>query len=91
MSYMLGLMVPSGCANFTTTPPPTIDSLPSLTCPDTLASIPTSQDQAMATETLQKRLHERERTIAIQSQRIKVLSSQLDALKQIDLDTRRPS
>jgi len=47
----------------------------------------TSQDQATI-QVLHKRLHERERTVAIQSYQIEVLSSQLEALKRIDQDTR---
>jgi uncharacterized coiled-coil protein SlyX len=49
-----------------------------------------SQNQAMMTQVLQKRLQEKERTIAAQSQQIEVLSSQLEALKQIDQETRQP-
>ena len=52
----------------------------------------TSQDQATI-QALQKRLQERERTIAMQNYQIEVMSSQLDALKRIDQDTkeqRRP-
>jgi hypothetical protein len=37
---------------------------------------------------LHKRLHERERTIAIQNYQIEVITSQLDALKRIDQDAR---
>ena len=55
-----------------------------------------SQDQAMilkdkdqaTVQALQRRLRERERTIAERDQQIDVLSSQLDALKRIDQDTR---
>ena len=56
----------------------------------------TSQDQAMilkdkdqaTVQALQRRLRERERTIAERDQQIDVMSSQLDALKRIDQDTR---
>jgi len=48
-----------------------------------------SQNQAMMTQALQKRLQEKERTIAAQSQQIDVLSGQLEALKQIDQETNR--
>lgn len=77
---ILGLVVLSGCAS--TIPPPTAS-----TRLDT-----TSQDQATI-EALQKRLQERERTVARQNYQIEVMSSQLDALKRIDQDTkvqRRP-
>ncbi|HSQ91151.1 MAG TPA: hypothetical protein VLM19_03135 [Nitrospiraceae bacterium] len=37
---------------------------------------------------MHKRLHERERTIAIQNYQIEVMASQLEALKRIDQDTR---
>jgi TolA-binding protein len=76
---LLGLMVLSGCAS-TMSPPP---------APTRLA---TNQDQATI-QALQKRLQGRERTITIQNYQIEVLSSQLDALKRIDQDTkvqRRP-
>jgi TolA-binding protein len=56
-----------------TTPPPT--------------RVGTSQDQATI-QALQKRLQERERTVAIKNYQIEVMSSQLDALKQIDQDTK---
>jgi flagellar motility protein MotE (MotC chaperone) len=48
-----------------------------------------SQNQTVMTHALQKRLQEKERTIAVQTQQIKVLSSQLEALKQIDQETHR--
>jgi hypothetical protein len=44
-------------------------------------------DQAMI-QALHKRLHERERTLAERDQQIHVMSSQLDALKRIEEDTR---
>jgi hypothetical protein len=56
------------------------------------ARLGTSQDQATI-QAFQKRLLERERTIARQSYQIEVMSSQLDALKRIDQDIkgqRRP-
>ena len=76
---LLGLVVLSGCTS--TTPSP-IGS----------TRIGTSQDQATI-QALQKRLQERERTIAIQNYEIEIMASQLDALKRIDQDTktqRRP-
>jgi outer membrane murein-binding lipoprotein Lpp len=85
-SWLLGLAILSGCVS---TPP--TDSLSSLPCPvsSTSAQLSVSQNQAMMTQTLQKRLQEKERTIAAQSQQIEVLSSQLEALKQIDQETNR--
>jgi len=84
--WLLGLVILSGCV---TTPP--TDSLPSLPCPMTSTSAPlsVSQNKAMMTQALQKRLQEKERTIAAQSQQIEVLSSQLEAMKQIDQETTR--
>ncbi len=76
---LLALVVLSGCAS--TIPPPAAST-----------RLATSQDQATI-QAFQKRLQERERTIAIQNFQIEVLSSQLDALKRIDQDTkaqRRP-
>ena len=76
---LLGLVVLSGCTS--TTPSPIAST-----------RIGTSQDQATI-QALQKRLQERERTIAIQNYQIEVMSSQLDTLKRIDQDTkaqRRP-
>jgi hypothetical protein len=49
------------------------------------ASIPKDKATTLA---LHRRLHERERIIAERDQQIAVLSSQLDALKRIDQDTR---
>jgi uncharacterized coiled-coil protein SlyX len=40
-------------------------------------------------QALQKRLQEKERTIATQTQQIEVLAGQLEALKQIEQDTHR--
>jgi len=71
---VLGLVVLSGCAS--TVSPPTAST-----------RLGTSQDQATI-QALQKRLQGRERTIAMQNYQIEVLSSQLDALKRIDQDTR---
>jgi hypothetical protein len=87
--WLLGLVILPGCI---TTPPP--DASPSLPCPVTSITAPSSQDQAtvnnktqaMTTHALQQRL---QRTIAAQTKQIEVLSSQLDALKQIDQETRR--
>jgi hypothetical protein len=72
---LLGLMMMAGCAS--TTPP----------SPIAPAQLETRQDQATI-QALHRRLHERERTIAMQNYQIEVMSSQLDALKRIDLDTR---
>src|SRR5262245_29940663 len=71
---LLGLAGLLGC---TSTPPPSIAS----------ARIGTSQDQATI-HALHRRLHDRERTIAMQNDQIEVLASQLDALKRIDQDMR---
>jgi len=76
---LLGLVVLSGCAS--TTPPPIAPT-----------RLGTSQDQTTI-QVLQKRLQERERTVARQHYQIEVMSGQLDALKRIDQDTtaqRRP-
>ena len=72
--FVLSLVALSGCAS--TTPAPTAST-----------RLGTSQDQATI-QALQKRLQGRERTIAVQQYQIEVLSSQLDALKRIDQDTR---
>jgi hypothetical protein len=94
--WLLGLVgLLSGCVSTT----PTTD-LPSLPCPVAFTPVvpsPISQDQtadnaknqAIMVQTLQKRLQERERTIATQTQQIGALSSQLEALRQIDLETHR--
>ena len=71
---LLGLVGLSGCAS--TIPPPTAS-----------ARLSTSQDPATI-QALQKRLQERERTVARQNHQIEVMVSQLDALKRIDQDTR---
>ena len=76
---LLGLVGLSGCAS--TTPSPI-----------TSARMGTNQDQATI-QAFQKRLQEREQTIARQNYQIEVMSSQLDALKRIDQDMkaqRRP-
>lgn len=70
----LGLVVLSGCAS--TLPPPTASP-----------RLGTNYDQAMI-QALQKRLQEREQTVARQHYQIEVMASQLDALKQIDQDTK---
>ena len=70
---LLGLVGLLGCASTT---PPTAST-----------RISTGQEQATI-QALQKRLQGRERTIALQNYQIEILSSQLDALKQIDQDTR---
>ena len=88
--WLLGLVILSGCV--TTTP----DAVPSLFCPVTSTTIPpaaglalTNQHGAILIQSLQKRLQERERTIATQTHQIEILSSQLEALKQIDQEARR--
>jgi hypothetical protein len=76
---LLGLVLLSGCAS--TIPPPLAPT-----------RLDTGQDQATI-QVLHRRLHERERIIARQNHQIEVMSSQLDALKRIDQDTkgqRRP-
>ena len=72
--YLLGFIVLSGCGS---------------TAPFSTATtqVGTSHDQA-AIQVLHRRLHERERIIAIQNYQIEVMTSQLDALKRIDQDTR---
>ena len=77
---LLGLGVLSGCAS------------PTPSSPVASTRLDTNQDQATI-QVLHRRLHERERTIAIQNYQIEIMSSQLDALKRIDQDTgdrRRP-
>src|SRR6185295_12338908 len=73
---LLGLVGLSGCAS-------TIQS------PTASTRLGTNQDQATI-QALQKRLQERERTVARQNHQIDVMASQLDALKRIDQDTRAP-
>jgi hypothetical protein len=51
------------------------------------ATSPKDTDQATI-QALHRRLHERERTLAERDQQIHVMSSQLDALKRIEEDTR---
>jgi hypothetical protein len=51
------------------------------------ATIPRDKDQATV-HALQRRLQERERTLAERDQRINLMASQLNALKRIDQDTR---
>ena len=70
---LLGLMMLSGCTSTSPSLAPT--------------QLGTSHDQATI-QALQQRLHVRERTIAKQNSQIEVMSSQLDALKRIDQDTR---
>ena len=92
--WLLGLVLLSGCI---TTAPTDAPSSPS--CPVTSITAPASvsQDQATTNNTsqaamihaLQKRLQEKERTLAAQTQQIELLSSQLNALKQIDQEMRR--
>jgi len=73
---LLALGVLSGCAS--SIPPPIAAT-----------RLGTNQDQATI-EVLHSRLHEQERTISMQNYQIEVMSSQLDALKRIDMDTREP-
>ena len=78
IACILGLLGLSGCTRPLSTTGPVLLS--------------TSQDQATI-HTLQRRFQERERTIATQNNQSELLSSQLQALKQIDQDTtvlRRP-
>ena len=73
--YLLGFIVLSGCGS---------------TAPSSTTATPrvgTSHDQT-AIQILHRRLHERERTIAIQNYQLEVMTSQLEALKRIDQDTR---
>ena len=70
----LGLVVLAGCASAISPPPTTI-------------RLDSNQDQATI-QALQKRLQERERTVARQHSQIEVMSSQLEALRRIDQDTR---
>jgi hypothetical protein len=81
--FMLGLLALSGCVShpLPTAPP----ALPP--CPATV-QVDNNKVQSTTQAALQKRLQERERTIAERDQQIEVLWSQLDALKQIDQDSR---
>jgi hypothetical protein len=84
---LLGLVMLPGCV--TTSPTDALLSVPCAVTTSTNENPPsTSQDQA-TTQALQKRLQKNERTIAAQTHRIEVLSNQLEALKQIDQETRR--
>ena len=56
-------------------------------CASTTPTLSSVGQDRVTIQTLQKRLHDRERTIAIQNQQIEVMSSQLDALKRIEQDT----
>lgn len=78
---LLGLLAFSGCVSHPVPTPP-----PALPCPATV-QVDNNKVQATTQAALQKRLQERERTIAERDQQIEVLSSQLDALRQIDQDT----
>jgi hypothetical protein len=71
----VGLLVVLGCTN--TTP----------LSPVAPARLGTSEHQATI-HALHRKLHERERTIATQHYQIEVMSSQLEALRRIDQDTR---
>jgi hypothetical protein len=72
---LLSLVVVSGCAS------------PIPPAPIAPARLESSQDQATI-QALHRRLQARERTIAMQHYQIEVMSSQLDALKRIDQDSR---
>jgi hypothetical protein len=88
--WLLGLFILPGCITAVAT-----DPSPPLSCTMTSTSTPASvsQDQATnnpksqttMTPALQQRL---QRTIAAQTKQIEVLSSQLEALKLIDQETR---
>ena len=89
---LLGLIILPGCITTQPADPPL-----SLTCPVTPITAPASvsqEDQApnniksqtTMSHVLQQRL---QRTITAQAKRIETLSSQLEALKQIDQETRR--
>ncbi len=79
--FLLALLALSGCvSNPLPTPPP------ALPCPATV-QVDNNKVQATTQAALQKRLQEREQTIAERDQQIEVMSSQLEALKQIDRDT----
>jgi hypothetical protein len=91
--WLLCLIILPGCIAT-----PSTDAPPSLSCPvaPIPAPAPASQEQApnnnnnqsqtTMTAALQQRL---QRTIAAQTKQIEVLSSQLEALRQIDQETRR--
>jgi hypothetical protein len=87
-SWLLGLVILPGCV--TTVPP----DAPPQPCPVTSIPAAPIQDQATnntksqttMTLALQQRL---QRTIIAQTKQIETLSSQLEALKQIDQETRR--
>ena len=55
-------------------------------CANTSRSSPVASQEQATIQALQKRLQERERTIAIRDHQIEVMSSQLDALKRIEQD-----
>lgn len=73
----LGLLVLLGCTNMTASSP----AVP--------AKLSLSRDHATI-QALHRRLHTHERTIAMQHYQIEVMTSQLEALKRIDQDTREP-
>ena len=73
----VGLLVLLGCTHTTGS------------SPAELARLSPSQDQATI-QALHRRLQTHERTIAMQHYQIEVMTSQLEALKRIDQDTREP-
>ena len=56
-------------------------------CASTTLTSPSAGQDRATIQALQKRLHDRERTIAVQDHQIEIMSSQLDALKRIEQDT----
>lgn len=56
-------------------------------CASTTLSSPVASQDQPTIQALQKRLLERDRTIAIRDHQIEIMSSQLDALKRIEQDT----
>ena len=56
-------------------------------CASTTLTSPSAGQDRATIQALEKRLHDRERTITIQANQIEVMSSQLDALKRIEQDT----
>lgn len=56
-------------------------------CASTTLSSPVASQDQPTIQALQKRILERERTIAMRDHQIEVMSSQLDALKRIEQDS----
>ena len=89
---LLGLLILSGCVTTAPTdlPPPLPCTMTSTYTPASVSQDQATNDpksQTTMTPALQQRL---QRTITAQSKQIETLSSQLEALKQIDQETRRP-